>query len=105
MSNTRNLVFLETWLLGLKAKYPAIYDAVRRNDDNAHKFTIVLLSKIDTDHKTHRVAQVLIRLHNCYVTGAFEDSDEELRQFFSNHMVSPLNSIRVAIRYLEETFD
>lgn len=105
MSNTRNFVFLETWLLGLKAKYPAIYDGMRRNDDNAHKFAIVLLRKIDTDHKTHRVAQVLIRLHNCYVSGAFEESDEELRQFFSSHMVSPLNSIRVAIRYLEETFD
>lgn len=105
MSNTRRFVFLETWLLGLKAKYPIIYEGIRQKDAEAHRSAITLLGRADKDHQTFHVAEILLRLHNSYAHGIFDENDNDIRQFFSNLGVSPLNSIRVALRHLEETFD
>lgn len=105
MSNTRNFVALETWLLGLKAKYPAIYEGIRLKDKESHLFAKNLLENVSEDDKNYRVAQLFRRLHESYATNTFDEKDHELTRHCSSLGVPLSESIRVALRHIEETFD
>lgn len=105
VSSTRNFVALESWLIGLKAKYPLIYQGICSEDLSAHHLAANLLINIKESDKNYRVAQVFVRLHRSYENGVFDEKDEELKQFCSSFGVSLSESIGVARRHIESTFD
>lgn len=105
MSSTRNFVALETWLVGLKAKYPLIYQGIQMGDKSSHHLAGNLLLSIDEDNRNYRAAQVFIRLHRSYENAIFDEKDEELKQFCTSFGVPLSESIRVALRHIEGTFD
>lgn len=105
VSSTRNFVALESWLIGLKAKYPLIYQGICSEDLSAHHLAANLLINIKESDKNYRVAQVFIRLHRSYENGVFDEKDEELKQFCASFGVSLSESIGVARRHIESTFD
>lgn len=96
---------LESWLIGLKAKYPMIYQGICFGKLSAHHLVANLLINVKENDKNYRVAQVFIRLHRSYENGIFDEKDEELMQFCASFGVSLSESIGVARRHIEETFD
>ncbi len=51
MSKTRNFVALETWLMGIKVKYPEVYEGLRRGEKLAHESAVSFLSHVDVKHR------------------------------------------------------
>ena len=105
ISSTRNFVALESWLMGLKAKYPMIYQGICIGESSAHHLAANLLINIKESDKNYRVAQVFIRLHRSYENDVFDEKDEDLNRFCASHGVSLSESIGVARRHIEGTFD
>lgn len=105
ISSTRNFVALESWLMGLKAKYPMIYQGICLGELAAHHLAANLLINVKESDKNYRVAQVFIRLHRSYENGVFDEKDEELKQFCASLGVPLSESIGVARRHIEGTFD
>ncbi|MBU3562774.1 MULTISPECIES: P-loop NTPase fold protein [unclassified Polynucleobacter] len=105
MSSTRNFVALESWLIGLKAKYPMIYQGVCSGELSSHHLAANLLINIKESDQNYRVAQVFLRLHRSYERNVFDEKDEELKQFCAGFGVSLSESIGIARRHIEGTFD
>lgn len=105
MSKTRNFVPLETWLLGIKVKYPEIYEGLRRGEKLAHESAISFLSHVEANHNEYPIAQVFVKYHQGYATNVFDEKDEYLKKFCASFGVSLSDSLRVAIRHVEETMD
>lgn len=105
MSATRNFVALETWLIGIKAKYPEIYNGIRANDKEAHGRAADLLKNLENGHQGHPISQVLIRFHEGYESGNFDENNQELIKFCTSFGVPLSNVIGVALRHIDETFD
>lgn len=105
ISSTRNFVALETWLVGLKAKYPLIYRGIQAGDKATHHLAANLLLNIDKSDRNFKVAQIFIRLHRSYENEIFDEKDEELNQYCTSFGVSISESIGVALRHIEGTFD
>lgn len=105
MSKTRNFVALENWLLAIKVKYPDVYDGIRMGDTKAHEFCRDILLKFPDENLANRIAQLLIKYHKCHITGDFVTEDPDLIHFFTNPAVSIRESLAVAIRHIEDTFD
>lgn len=105
MSSTRSFIALETWLIGLKAKYPSIYEGIRNRDKTAHQLAANLLENVDQNHRNYKVAQLFIKLHQSYASNIFDENDEDLKRFCSSYGVLISESIGVAFRHIDETFD
>jgi hypothetical protein len=105
ISDTRTFIALEAWLMGLKAKYPLIYLGIQSDDKSAHQLAANLLLSVDENNRNHRVAQVLIKLHRSYEKNNFDEKDHDLKQFCTSFGVPLSESIRVALRHIEGTFD
>lgn len=105
MSSTRNFVALETWLMGIKSKYPAIYEGLKSGDKSAHELAVNLLGHLDTKQTGYRMAQIFVRYHQGYATNSHDEKDEELKQFCASFGVSLSESLAVALRHIEATFD
>lgn len=103
MSETRNFFGLETWLMGIKAKFPEVYEGLRGGEKLAHESAVNLLAHVEEKHTGYRTAQVFIRYHQGYATNVFDEKDEELRQFCASFGVPLSDSLRVAIRHIEAT--
>ena len=105
MSKTRNFVALETWLMGIKAKFPEVYEGLRGGEKLEHERAVNLLSHIDAEHAGYRTAQIFIKYHKGYATNVFDEEDKELTKFCASYGVDLSDSLRVAIRHIEATMD
>ncbi len=105
MSTTRNFVSLETWLIGIKARHPIIFDGLKKGEKQAHQAAAALLGEVDPTDNAYKMAQVFVRFHQSYATGVFNEDDEELVRFCAAHGVQLSQSLKIALRHIEETFD
>lgn len=105
MSNTRNFVALETWLMGIKAKFPEVYEGLKAGEGLAHESAGNLLAHVDAKHAGYRVAQIFLRYHQSYATNIFDEKDEELTKYCAAFGVPLSDSLSVAIRHIEATID
>ena len=105
MSKTRNFVALENWVLAIKVKYPDMYDGIRMGDTKVHEFLRDLLLKVPDENSVYKIAQLLIKYHECHITGNFVTEDSDVIHFFTNPAVSIRESLGVAIRHIENTFE
>jgi hypothetical protein len=105
MSKTRNFVALETWLIGIKAKFPDVYEGLRGGEKLAHESAANLLAHIEAKHTGYRTAQIFLRYHQSYASNVFDDKDEELNKFCAAYGVLISESLHVALRHIESTLD
>lgn len=105
MSKTRSFVALENWLLGLKVKYPDIFNGIKKGDLTSHELARDFARKIPSDSSAFKVANLFVKYHTCFVDEKFDIDDQELMHFFTNHGVSIRDSLAVAIRHIEDTFE
>jgi hypothetical protein len=105
MSNTRNFVALETWLMGIKAKFPEVYEGLKAGEALAHESAGNFLAHVDAKHAGYRVAQIFLRYHQSYATNVFDEKDEELTKYCAAFGVPLSDSLGVAIRHIEATMD
>jgi hypothetical protein len=105
MSRTRNFVALETWLMGIKAKFPEVYEGLKGGEQLSHESAANLLAHVEVKNAGYRVAHIFIRYHQCYATNIFDEKDDELIKFCAAFGVPLSDSLGVAIRHIEATMD
>jgi KAP family P-loop domain len=105
MSSKRSFVALENWLLALKVKYPQVYKGIREGDAKCHDFCCELIKKMANDNSASKVATVFLKYHDCHARENFDIVDDDLNRFFTSYGVSIRDSLGVAIRHIEDTFD
>lgn len=89
----------------VKAKYPMIHQEICSGELSAHHLAANLLINVKEGDKNHRISQVIIRLHRGYENGIFDEKDEELMRLCARFGVPLSESIDVARRHIEGTFD
>lgn len=110
LSNSRSEPNLEIWLLGIKVKYPTVFNNIRLNRSEAHTFIISLLDTFQSHLKVSAHAKVfeseLIsafkELHNCHLNNDFSKASDNCKSYLhSGKHSNPSGAINAALRRLE----
>lgn len=101
MSPNRNLVFLETWLLGLKVKRPDLFSLIRENNADGHLKAVQLLKSISVEENLRTAVDTIIDVHDRYHRNSFDDLEQHTIQILGRNYINPVDVIPAAIRRLE----
>lgn len=101
MSPNRSLVFLETWLLGLKVKRPDLFSLIRDNNADGHLEAIQLLKSITVDENLRTPVDTIIDVHDRYQRNNFEDLNQHTIHILGRGYTHHKDILPAAIRRLE----
>ena len=101
MSPNRNLVVLETWLLGLKVKRPNLFANIRDEGVSAHLEAKELLQSLPAEENLSRVIAAVIDIHDRYHRNDFEGLDQDVEHILGRVYSDYRSVIPAAIRRLE----
>lgn len=101
MSPNRNVVVLETWLLGLKVKHPSLFSNIRDAKPDAHLEAKRLLERMPIDQNINHVITAIIDVHDRYQSDNFSNLNEVTAELFGRGYFHPRNVLPAAIRRLE----
>ena len=101
MSPNRNLVVLETWLLGLKVKRPNLFANIRDEGVSAHLEAKELLQSLPAEENLSRVITAVIDIHDRYHRNDFEGLDQDVEHILGRVYSDYRSVIPAAIRRLE----
>lgn len=101
MSSNRNVVVLETWLLGLKVKHPNLFARIRDGKPDAHHDAKRLLEEMPEDVNISHVIASIIDIHNRYQSDNFNNLDEVTSELLGRGYIDPRNVLPAAIRRIE----
>ena len=101
ISPNRNTIVLETWLLGLKVKFPNLFADIRSGDLAAHLEAKKLIESFRVDDSFRPVVQAIAEIHNRYHQNNFENMDKDIEQLLGRGYMDHSAVLPAAIRRLE----